>query len=967
MSKFLSGRIKELLLGVVGRTEDKTVLQTTGTVGIGTSNSLDYTLYVNGSTNIDGGLNVGSASTIYSDLNVGTGVTIYGNSGIVSATSFYGDGTNLTNVGGDLVEDTTPQLGGDLDLNSNDITGTGNIDINGNLNVSSVSTFVGITTNQSTLFAKQLNVSGVSTFHDDITLNNNNSFNFGNTLRRITSSGSTLELKTSGVNDVKIAANDDGATDGNVEIRTGVDGGKVYLTGTGGVGIYHTDTAKKLETTASGINVTGHTETDTLNVSGVSTFNSQIHLPDNTKIMFGESNDLQILHLPGSGNSIQGTQPLYLQTTSEIHLKEYGGSQVFGKFIKNGAVELYHSGNKKFETTGYGVTVAGIVSATSFSGSGSNLTGITAGQVGAIADIVSDTTPQLGGNLDVNSKDITGTGNVNLTGIITATNFVGGGAGITGLTANQVGAIADIVSDTTPQLGGDLSTNGNLIQFPDSGSSSANRATFGDASDLSIYHDGSHSFIDDTGTGNLKVRSNNFRVSNTDESKISATFIPAGSVALYNDDSKKFETTGIGVSVLNGTSDTATIAGPSNLIIDPGTVGDNTGIVRIKGDLFVDGTQTQINSTTIELADFVVGIATTATTDALSDGAGIEIGPDNTFKYHYNSGTNPSLKSSENLNVASGKAYQINQVEVLNATTLGSNVVSSSLTSVGTLTVLTVSGNVTANGNIVGDNATNISGINSVTATSFHGNGAGITGLTASQVGALADIVTDTTPQLGGNLDLNSNNITGTGNIEITGSLNVSGVSTFQSHVHLGDDDELRFGANNDFKIVHDPNDCRFENSNGDIKFKNTGSYFFFDEDGGQTLASFINDGGINLFYNGSKKFETTADGATVTGTATATDFNSTSDARLKTNVQLIDDPLEKVLQIKGVSFNWIENNKPSMGVIANDIEEVLPELVTDTNPKTVNYNGLIGLLIEVVKEQQTQIDSLNERLSRLE
>ena len=242
-----------------------------------------------------------------------------------------------------------------------------------------------------------------------------------------------------------------------------------------------------------------------------------------------------------------------------------------------------------------------------------------------------------------------------------------------------------------------------------------------------------------------------------------------GAVELYHDNSKKFETTGIGVSVSNGGTDTATIAGPSNLIIDPGTVGDNTGTVRIKGDLFVDGTQTQINSTSLEIADFVVGIASTATTDALSDGAGIEIGPDNTFKYHYNSGTNPSLKSSENLNVASGKAYQINQVEVLNATTLGSNVVNSSLTSLGTLTALTVSGNVTANGNIVGDNATNISGINSVTATSFHGNGAGLTGITASQVGALANVVDDTTPQLGGDLDLNGNDITGTGNFNVTG------------------------------------------------------------------------------------------------------------------------------------------------------------------------------------------------------
>ena len=198
-------------------------------------------------------------------------------------------------------------------------------------------------------------------------------------------------------------------------------------------------------------------------------------------------------------------------------------------------------------------------------------------------------------------------------------------------------------------------------------------------------------------------------------------FLTDGAVELYYDNSKKFETTGIGVSIINGTSDTATITGPSNLIIDPAAVGDNTGAVRIKGDLFVDGTQTQINSTTIELADFIVGIASTATTDTLADGAGIQIGPDNTFLYEYNGGTNPSLKSSENLNVASGKGYQINQTEVLSATTLGSSVVNSSLTSVGTLGSLTVSGDVTANGNIVGDNSTNITGIDGVTATTLTG------------------------------------------------------------------------------------------------------------------------------------------------------------------------------------------------------------------------------------------------------
>jgi hypothetical protein len=97
------------------------------------------------------------------------------------------------------------------------------------------------------------------------------------------------------------------------------------------------------------------------------------------------------------------------------------------------------------------------------------------------------------------------------------------------------------------------------------------------------------------------------------------------------------------------------------------------------------------------------------------------------------------------------------------------------------------------------------------------------------------------------------------------------------------------------------------------------------------------------------------------TGIITATDFNCASDAKLKTNIQPIENPLEKVSQINGVSFNWIEDNKPSIGVIADELQNVLPELVSDTDPKTVNYNGLIGLLIECVKQQQEEINTLKD------
>jgi hypothetical protein len=106
-----------------------------------------------------------------------------------------------------------------------------------------------------------------------------------------------------------------------------------------------------------------------------------------------------------------------------------------------------------------------------------------------------------------------------------------------------------------------------------------------------------------------------------------------------------------------------------------------------------------------------------------------------------------------------------------------------------------------------------------------------------------------------------------------------------------------------------------------------------------------------------------TTNGINVVGVITATDFNSASDLTLKTNIQSISNPIDKILQINGVTFNWRESNKPSVGIIAQEIEKVFPELVNGENPKTVNYNGLIGLLIEAIKEQQIEINNLKDKL----
>ena len=105
-----------------------------------------------------------------------------------------------------------------------------------------------------------------------------------------------------------------------------------------------------------------------------------------------------------------------------------------------------------------------------------------------------------------------------------------------------------------------------------------------------------------------------------------------------------------------------------------------------------------------------------------------------------------------------------------------------------------------------------------------------------------------------------------------------------------------------------------------------------------------------------------------VAGTITCVDINSTSDINLKENIHSIPDPLAKVMRINGVGFRWKNTKEDAIGVIAQEIEEVIPEVIKNSGEvKTVNYNGLIGLLIEAVKEQQETIKVLEQKINNLE
>jgi hypothetical protein len=95
------------------------------------------------------------------------------------------------------------------------------------------------------------------------------------------------------------------------------------------------------------------------------------------------------------------------------------------------------------------------------------------------------------------------------------------------------------------------------------------------------------------------------------------------------------------------------------------------------------------------------------------------------------------------------------------------------------------------------------------------------------------------------------------------------------------------------------------------------------------------------------------------TGEMTAVNFNSTSDINLKENIKTIENATETIESLRGVSFDWKETGDASYGVIAQELEEVLPELVRKGETKSVNYNGIIGVLIEAVKELKAEIEEL--------
>ena len=175
---------------------------------------------------------------------------------------------------------------------------------------------------------------------------------------------------------------------------------------------------------------------------------------------------------------------------------------------------------------------------------------------------------------------------VDIAGITTVATLRATTGIVTSLTAGSLTSLG-AVSGTTGTFTGNVAVSGANITLQDSGGSSDDRLVFGAGSDLSIYHDGSNSYLQDSGTGDLLISGDSVSIVNAAASEFKAKFISDGAVELYHNNSKKLDTDSEGISVtgtvkINNTSSVGDYnGGADDMLI--GTHSGNHGMTILSG------------------------------------------------------------------------------------------------------------------------------------------------------------------------------------------------------------------------------------------------------------------------------------------------------------------------------------------------------------------------------------------------
>ena len=513
----------------------------------------------------------------------------------------------------------------------------------------------------------------------------------------------------------------------------------------------------------------------------------------------------------------------------------------------------------------------------------------------------------------------------------------------------------------------------NALEFADNA-----KAEFGTGGDLEIYHNGSNSYVSDIGTGNLHLTSNGAAVSiDKGTSENMAVFNTDGAAELYFDNSKKFETQNGGAAVTGGLNVSGNIALPDSSIFIAGT-GDDLQIYHDGSNSYISDTGTGV---LILKSNFIsVDTETGETMATFDDNGAVSLYFDNSIKLatinggiSVTGGVNTTGASSFNGDIFFGDN---------NKTIFGAG---------GDLQIF-------HNGtNSVIDNNTGVLTIETTSNLEFNVQ-SNFRVLTKGGSENCIQGITDGAVEL--YFDNSKKFETTSGGIHITGSVACSGGSS--NNLSLPDDGKAKFGTGDDLQIYHSGTNSFLRNSTGIMHVGGPGGDLLLEALGdvrtvsweGENMIYAKRNGAVEVFFDNSKKLQTTNSGIAVIGkigvgssaannsinTISAQgngqttlfygfgtiDLTSASDERVKNNVMDTVKGLDDILKLRIVDFTYTpeyaeDSTTVRTGGIAQEWQKVDPNLVNSENDDLlfIEYKRVIPHLIKAVQQLSDKVAAL--------
>jgi len=580
------------------------------------------------------------------------------------------------------------------------------------------------------------------------------------------------------------------------------------------------------------------------------------------------------------------------------------------------------------------------------------------------------------------------------------------------------GSGSGLDADLIDGLSSDAFIRSNAADVKSSGDlnfSDSVKATFGASSDLQIYHDGSnnHSFIKETGTGSLKVLAQDFAVNNPADTANMITAAVGGAVTAFHNGGVKLATTATGIDVtgtvtadgINSSGDFAftaadgmKISAKESVVINIDsddndssrsfsvTSGSPTSLeylITATEDAGVNlyhnnASKLSTSSTGIDVTGNVVVSGTVDGRDVATDGTKLDGIEANATGDQTNAEIRAAVEAATDSNVFTDADHtKLNGIEASANVTDTANVVAA-LTA-GTNVAIAANGTISSTDTnttySVGDGGLTQKNFTTTLKSKLDGIASGAQVNVPTNLGS-GTSTTDVTivSSSGSNTTVPGATTSAAGVISAADKAKLDGIATGATNVT--NNNQLTNGAG---YITSYTNTTYSAGAGLDL----SGTTFSIESDLRDNVQ-YVGRDGNDYIYFGTTVIDFNLDGHTdmrlendgdlhVEGNVVA--YSTTvSDERLKKDIVKIDNALDKVSQLNGYTFEYLADGKKSAGVIAQEVEKVMPSAITEstlplkvgdddkTEYKTVQYDQLHGLMIEAIKELKAEIEELKSR-----